>query len=125
MFFKPKTALPSTLQADTARCSQDRSSSSFSSHASACAATVSRFRPQAREDLLKIWHYIAADNETAATALLRRIDRATQMMADNPPAGRDRSELAPDPRSFHIGYGSRGARTRRSSATATIVATCG
>jgi toxin ParE1/3/4 len=60
-------------------------------------------RPQAREDLLDIWHYIADDNETAATAFLRRIDRAIQMLADNPQAGRDRSELAPDLRSFPVG----------------------
>jgi toxin ParE1/3/4 len=60
-------------------------------------------RPQAREDLLDIWQYIADDNETAATALLRRIDRAIQMLADNPQAGRERPELAPDLRSFPVG----------------------
>jgi toxin ParE1/3/4 len=60
-------------------------------------------RPQAREDLLDIWQYIADDNETAATALLRRIDRAIQMLADNPQAGRERPELAPNLRSFPVG----------------------
>jgi toxin ParE1/3/4 len=60
-------------------------------------------RPQAREDLLDIWQYIADDNETAATALLRRIDHAIQMLADNPQAGRERPDLAPNLRSFPVG----------------------
>jgi toxin ParE1/3/4 len=59
-------------------------------------------RPQAREDLLDIWQYIVDDNETAATAFLRRIDRAIQM-ADNPQAGRERPELAANLRSFPVG----------------------
>jgi toxin ParE1/3/4 len=60
-------------------------------------------RPQAREDLLDIWQYIVDDNETAATAFLRRIDRAIQMLADNPQAGRERPELAANLRSFPVG----------------------
>jgi toxin ParE1/3/4 len=60
-------------------------------------------RPQAREDLLDIWQYISDDSETAAVALLRRIDRTIQMLADNPQAGRARLELAPNLRSFPVG----------------------
>ena len=61
-------------------------------------------RPQAREDVLDIWQFIALDNETAATNLLRRFDRTIQMLADNPLAGRERPELATDIRSFPVGH---------------------
>ncbi|MGJ4925981.1 type II toxin-antitoxin system RelE/ParE family toxin [Bradyrhizobium sp. HKCCYLS2038] len=60
-------------------------------------------RPQAREDALEIWQYIAADNETAANALLHRFDRAIRTLADNPLAGRERPELGRDIRSFPVG----------------------
>jgi toxin ParE1/3/4 len=60
-------------------------------------------RPQAREDAVEIWQYIAADNEPAATALLHRIDRALQNLMMNPLAGRARPELGREIRSFPIG----------------------
>ncbi|MGY3451692.1 type II toxin-antitoxin system RelE/ParE family toxin [Bradyrhizobium sp. USDA 4353] len=60
-------------------------------------------RPQAREDALEIWQYIAADNETAASALLHRFDRAVQTLAANPFAGRERAELGPGIRNFPVG----------------------
>jgi len=59
--------------------------------------------PRARLDLIEIWHYIAADNEPAASDMLRRIDRAVRVLADRPNAGRARPELHPDIRSFPIG----------------------
>ena len=60
-------------------------------------------RPRARKDLLEIWLYIAIDNETAANALLKRIEHAMQMLVLNPESGRRRSDLAPDLRSFPVG----------------------
>lgn len=60
-------------------------------------------RPQAREDALEIWQYIAADNEAAATALLHRSDRAIRTLAANPLAGRGRPEIGLDIRSFPVG----------------------
>ncbi|MDB5654785.1 MAG: Plasmid stabilization system protein [Tardiphaga sp.] len=60
-------------------------------------------RPRARKDLLEIWLYIATDNETAANALLKRIEHAIQMLLLNPESGRRRPDLAPDLRSFPVG----------------------
>jgi toxin ParE1/3/4 len=54
--------------------------------------------------VLEIWQYIADDNETAATALLHRFDRAIQTLAANPLAGRERPELGRDIRSFPVGH---------------------
>jgi toxin ParE1/3/4 len=59
--------------------------------------------PQAREDILDIWRFIAEDSEGAATALVRRFDSMIHMLADNPKAGRERPELARGIRSFAVG----------------------
>jgi toxin ParE1/3/4 len=42
---------------------------------------------QAREDVLAIWKYIAADNETAADRLLSRFDEIAQRLSENPKLG--------------------------------------
>ncbi|MCE4226347.1 type II toxin-antitoxin system RelE/ParE family toxin [Methylobacterium sp. C25] len=60
-------------------------------------------RPRARLDLLDVWDYIADDNEAAADSMLDRIDRALNMLSDNPGAGRARPELADALRSFPVG----------------------
>ena len=60
-------------------------------------------RPQAREDILSIWRYIATDNETAATTLIRRIDGAIDVLAENPFVGRERGLLGKQIRSFPVG----------------------
>ena len=60
-------------------------------------------RPAADEDLLAIWLYIAADNDSAADRLLDRIDAALQLLAENPRAGPGRPELGDDIRSFVVG----------------------
>ena len=60
-------------------------------------------RPAADEDLLSIWLYIAADNDSAADRLLDRIDAALQLLAENPRAGSGRPELGDDVRSFVVG----------------------
>ena len=62
-----------------------------------------RQRQQAQADLDAIWDYIAADNPSAADALLERIGNILRMLADNPRAGRERPELAASLRSFPVG----------------------
>jgi toxin ParE1/3/4 len=60
-------------------------------------------RPQARVDLIEIWGFIADDSEAAADQMLDRIDEVLRMLRDRPLAGRERSELAPELRSFPVG----------------------
>ena len=60
-------------------------------------------RPQAKEDLLEIWAYIAADNPAAADNLLRRIDKKSRTLADYPYMGRERSDIDPGLYSFPVG----------------------
>jgi toxin ParE1/3/4 len=62
-----------------------------------------RISPQARADLDAIWSFIAADNESAADAVIELITEALGMLADNPRAGRRRPELSPAVRSFPVG----------------------
>ncbi|MGT2439878.1 type II toxin-antitoxin system RelE/ParE family toxin [Bradyrhizobium betae] len=59
--------------------------------------------PQAEIDLTAIWDYIAADNLRAADTLLARIEATFDMLAETPFAGRDRSELRAELRSFPVG----------------------
>jgi toxin ParE1/3/4 len=54
-------------------------------------------------DVTSIWAFIADDNVRAADALIDRIDRASDMLADTPLAGRARPELGPSLRSFPVG----------------------
>jgi toxin ParE1/3/4 len=62
-----------------------------------------RKSPQAEFDIRLIWRFIADDNMKAADGVLDRIDRAFDMLAENPMAGRARSELRMDLRSFPVG----------------------
>ena len=41
-------------------------------------------RPRAGEDLIEIWTYVAGDDDTAADAVLDRIDKALAMLAKRP-----------------------------------------
>ena len=66
-------------------------------------ANRARKSPQAEIDVTSIWNYIAADSIKAAEALIDRIERAFDMLAEQPLAGRARSELAPKLRSFPVG----------------------
>ena len=50
-----------------------------------------------------IWDYIAHDNPAAASKLLRTIGAKFEMLLKNPLMGQDRSELAPQIRSFSVG----------------------
>jgi toxin ParE1/3/4 len=60
-------------------------------------------RPQVQLDLIDIWNYIADDNEAAADRMLDRIEGVLQMLSEQPKAGRERLELAPELRSFPVG----------------------
>lgn len=59
--------------------------------------------PQAEDDLIQIWQYIAEDSEMAADRLLDRFSDVAQKLAAHPEAGRLRPELADDVRSFVVG----------------------
>jgi toxin ParE1/3/4 len=58
---------------------------------------------QAREDLLSIWAYIAADSLSAADRLLDSIDRRCSLLAENPNMGRARPDIAPELRYSPVG----------------------
>lgn len=64
---------------------------------------VVRLRPLAREDILEIWTYIAADNLAAADAIVDRFDRAFFLSAMNPRSGRARPNIGAGIRSFAVG----------------------
>ena len=66
-------------------------------------ANKARKSPQAEADVASIWQFIAEDNVRAADALIDRIDHTLDMLAQNPFAGRARSELASKLRSFPVG----------------------
>ena len=53
-----------------------------------------RKSPQAEIDVTSIWDYVAADSTKAADALIDRIERAFDMLAETPFAGRARVDLA-------------------------------
>jgi toxin ParE1/3/4 len=59
--------------------------------------------PQARQDLLEIWSFVAQDSPAAANRLLDQIQSAFSILAENPLAGRLREEFSPDLRSFPTG----------------------
>jgi toxin ParE1/3/4 len=42
---------------------------------------------QARNDVLDIWEYIAADNATAADKLIRRLDEVVRLPSEQPEVG--------------------------------------
>ena len=60
-------------------------------------------RPQAKEDLLDIWCYIAQDSPKAADAWIDQLVDAARRLAANPGMGRLRPELLPGIRSFPVG----------------------
>jgi toxin ParE1/3/4 len=64
--------------------------------------TVTR-NPLLREDLIKIWTYIAADNPSAADRLLDMLEEKFELLARNPRLGVRRTEILPDIRSFPVG----------------------
>jgi toxin ParE1/3/4 len=42
---------------------------------------------QARNDVLDIWEYVAADNATAADKLIRRLDEVVRLLSEQPEIG--------------------------------------
>ena len=59
--------------------------------------------PQAHQDLLEIWIYVAQDSLKAADQFLSIIDGKLNMLARAPRIGRKREELALGLRSFPAG----------------------
>jgi toxin ParE1/3/4 len=57
-------------------------------------------RPQAEEDLINIWLFIAQDSPNNADRFLDRLDEKFHVLADNPLMGISREELASNLRSF-------------------------
>jgi toxin ParE1/3/4 len=62
-----------------------------------------RLSRSAREDLTEIVAYIATDSIDAALAISDRLEQSFTILGNNPEAGRERSEIAPDIRSFPTG----------------------
>lgn len=60
-------------------------------------------RPAARDDLVAIWAYIAADSVHYADDTMDRIEQCLHILADGPRMGRSRPELRDGLRSFVIG----------------------
>jgi len=60
-------------------------------------------RPQALADLAEIWSYIAADNVSAADAIVDLIGDKVQALSRQPGMGRARPELADELRSLPAG----------------------
>lgn len=58
--------------------------------------------PQTENDLREIWQYIAEQSAKAADAMLGRIERTFQMLAEHTRSGRVRPELVSDLRSFPV-----------------------
>jgi len=58
---------------------------------------------QAREDLLSIWSYIAADSPAAADRVLDGIDRRCARLGENPKLGPARPDIASELRYFPVG----------------------
>ena len=59
--------------------------------------------PQAVEDALQIWDYIAQDNTSAADKLIRRIDDTLGRLASNTQMGQLHEEYRPSLRAFSVG----------------------
>jgi len=59
--------------------------------------------PELRADYSRIWHYIALDSPDNADRLLRSFDRALNMLASFPKAGRNRGRILSGLRSFPVG----------------------
>jgi plasmid stabilization system protein ParE len=60
------------------------------------------FTPQATDDLLDIWTFIARDNLEAADRVERAVFRACDLLADSPRAGRVREDVTQLPVRFWV-----------------------
>jgi len=59
--------------------------------------------PEAEQDLLDIWLYIADDNEVAADELLSNLEEKALLLLKHPELGRKREDLATELRSIPEG----------------------
>ena len=59
-------------------------------------------RPDANLDLYEIWEYVALKSPTSAEKLIRRINKAFLLLAENPEIGRREDDLAPELRFFPV-----------------------
>ncbi len=64
---------------------------------------IARFTPQAKQDLLDIWDYIADDSVRSADRVLDTLTATAERLAATPLAGRARPELARNLRSYPQG----------------------
>lgn len=62
-----------------------------------------RKSPEADDDLLHIWRYIAQDNRATATQFIDRLHGTMGTLAEMPGMGRPRDDLAPNIRAFPLG----------------------
>jgi toxin ParE1/3/4 len=58
--------------------------------------------PDARNDLIEIWLYIAQENQAAANRLIASIEEKLNLLSDSPQMGQTREDLAPLIRSFPV-----------------------
>jgi toxin ParE1/3/4 len=61
-----------------------------------------RYSPQAREDLLDIWVWVARDKPRVADRLWDHIEERAAMLAHYPELGRARPEIGEDARSIVV-----------------------
>ena len=61
-------------------------------------------RPQAENDLLDIWLYIATDSVENADHFLAKLEQQCHSLAGQPQMGHSREELAPELRSFPVDH---------------------
>lgn len=59
--------------------------------------------PEANEDLLGIWAYVAQDSIEAADRLLRTMDDRCRLLAENPELGERVEQYRPGLRRFTVG----------------------
>ena len=62
-----------------------------------------RLTRRARADVLRIWRYIADDDESAADRFIDLLIRHFRLLSANPHVGRRRDELRVGLRSFSVG----------------------
>ena len=58
--------------------------------------------PEAQQDLIDIWAYIAQFSEDAADTLIDLIDLKTDLLTQVPHTGKQREEIYPNLRSFPV-----------------------
>ncbi len=60
--------------------------------------------PEAEQDLVEIWIYIAEDSPVNADRYVDKLYKRGQLLADNPKMGTERNELMEELRSFPVDH---------------------